>query len=58
MEKIGLRGTGFRPASAPGVSRTPDLQVRSLRAVRTQPISYRLSSVGTRKSLTKLPSAP
>ena len=34
--------------SAPGVSRTPDLQVRSLTAVGTQPISHHLSTVRTR----------
>ena len=34
--------------SAPGVSRTPDLQVRSLRTLVTQPISRHLSAAGTR----------
>src|SRR5262245_26901844 len=37
-----------RHLSAPGMSRTPDLQVRSLTAVRTQPTPHHLSPVGTR----------
>jgi len=41
------------PPSAPGVSRTPDLQVRSLTTVLTQPISHHPSPVGTRQTVSR-----